>query len=179
PVTAKRHRACAASRSPCRSAASTTAISTCSCGCRANISPSRKISAKRSASGSRAGASIFSSTATAQARRLEMDEALVGQYIAGLKQVQKKYRLGGEVGIAMLTPMTELFHVREVESDPGGERTALLKALGAALKKLERSREREGAQLKADMEGQIEHIGRIALAIEARAAENGARAQKS
>ncbi len=117
--------------------------------------------------------------ARAQARRLEMDEALVGQYIAGLKQVQKKYRLGGEVGIAMLTPMTELFHVREVESDPGGERTALLKALGAALKKLERSREREGAQLKADMEGQIEHIGRIALAIEARAAENGARAQKS
>src|SRR5581483_2387894 len=113
------------------------------------------------------------------ARGLEMDEALVGQYIAGLKQVQKKYRLGGEVGIAMLTPMTELFHVREVESDPGGERTALLKALGAALKKLERSREREGAQLKADMEGQIEHIGRIALAIEARAAENGARAQKS
>jgi len=35
-----------------------------------------------------------------------------------------------------------------------------------ALKKLERSREREGAQLKADMDGQIEHIRQIALALE-------------
>jgi len=114
-----------------------------------------------------------------QARKLEMDEALVGQYIAGLKLLQKKYRLGGEVGLSMLTHLTDLFHVREIEADHGGERAALLKALGAALKKLERSREREGAQLKSDMEAQIEHIRRIALALEERAAENGARAQRA
>jgi len=115
--------------------------------------------------------------AKAQARKLEMDQELVGQYIAGLKQVQKKYRLAGEFGVSMLTHVNDLFHVREVEANHGGEREALLKALATALKKLERSREREGAQLKADMDGQIEHIGQIALALEERAAENGARSK--
>ncbi len=115
----------------------------------------------------------------AQVRKLEMDEGLVGQYIAGLKQVKKKYHLAGEVGVSMLTHIGELFHVREVEADHGGEREALLKALSGALKKLGRSREREGAQLKADMDGQIEHIRQIALALEERAAENGVRLQKA
>jgi uncharacterized protein (TIGR00255 family) len=112
-----------------------------------------------------------------QTRKLEMDEGLVGQYIAGLKQLKKRYHLGGEVGVSMLTHIGDLFHVREVEADHGGEREALLKAVSGALKKLERSREREGAQLKADMDGQIEHIKQIALALEERAAENGVRLQ--
>ena len=115
--------------------------------------------------------------AKVQARKLEMDEGLVGQYIAGLKQLKKRYHLGGEVGVSMLTHIGDLFHVREVEADHGGERDALLKAVNGALKKLERSREREGAQLKADMDGQIEHIRQIALALEERAAENGVRLQ--
>ena len=112
-----------------------------------------------------------------QTRKLEMDEGLVGQYIAGLKQLKKRYQLGGEVGVSMLTHIGDLFQVREVEADHGGEREALLKAVSGALKKLERSREREGAQLKADMDGQIEHIKQIALALEERAAENGVRLQ--
>jgi uncharacterized protein (TIGR00255 family) len=112
-----------------------------------------------------------------QTRKLEMDEGLVGQYIAGLKQLKKRYHLGGEVGVSMLTHIGDLFHVREVEADHGGEREALLKAVSGALKKLERSREREGAQLKADMDGQIDHIRQIALALEERAAENGVRLQ--
>ncbi|HEX9264862.1 MAG TPA: YicC/YloC family endoribonuclease [Candidatus Binatia bacterium] len=114
-----------------------------------------------------------------QTRKLEMDDALVGQYIAGVKQLKKKYQLAGEVGVAMLANLPELFHVREMEADHASERQALLKALGSALKKLERSREREGAQLKADMESQIEHISRIAAALEERAAEIGVRAQKA
>lgn len=112
-----------------------------------------------------------------QTRKLEMDEGLVGQYIAGLKQLKKRYHLGGEVGVSMLTHIGDLFHVREVEADHGGEREALLKAVSGGLKKLERSREREGAQLKADMDGQIEHIRQVALALEERAAENGVRLQ--
>ena len=87
-----------------------------------------------------------------------MDEGLVGQYIAGLKQLKKRYHLGGRGRRFDADPYRDLFHVREVEADHGGEREALLKAVSGALKKLERSREREGAQLKADMDGQIEHI---------------------
>jgi len=47
-----------------------------------------------------------------------------------------------------------------------------VKALVVALNKLERSREREGGQLRADMESQIRHLTQIALDLEARVAEN-------
>lgn len=113
------------------------------------------------------------------ARKLEMDEELVGQYIAGVKQLKKKYRLEGEVGVSLLSNIPDLVHVREPEADPSGERQAVLKALGAALIKLERSREREGGQLRADMESQIRHLTQIAGFLEARVAENPLRLQRS
>jgi uncharacterized protein (TIGR00255 family) len=113
-----------------------------------------------------------------QARKLEIDEGLVGQYIAGVKQLKKKYQLAGEVGVSLLSNIPDLVHVREPEPDPGGEREAVLKALGAALNKLERSRVREGGHLKADMESQIRHLTRIAGLLEERVAEIPPRLQK-
>jgi uncharacterized protein (TIGR00255 family) len=116
--------------------------------------------------------------AKAQSRRLDVDEALVGQYIAGMTQLKKKYRLAGEIGLSLLSTIPDLFHVRELEVNGAEERRAVLKALGGALKKLERSREREGGHLKADMESQVEHLKRIAGALEKGAAEIALRFQK-
>jgi uncharacterized protein (TIGR00255 family) len=116
--------------------------------------------------------------ARAQSRRLDVDEALVGQYIAGMTQLKKKYRLAGEIGLSLLSDIPDLFHVRELEVNGAEERRAVLKALGGALKKLERSREREGGHLKADMESQVEHLKRIAGALEKGAAEIALRFQK-
>jgi uncharacterized protein (TIGR00255 family) len=116
--------------------------------------------------------------ARAQSRRLDVDEALVGQYIAGMTQLKKKYRLAGEIGLSLLSAIPDLFHVRELEVNGAEERRAVLKALGGALKKLERSREREGGHLKADMESQVEHLKRIAGALEKGAAEIALRFQK-
>jgi uncharacterized protein YicC (UPF0701 family) len=111
-------------------------------------------------------------------RKLDMDEGLVGQYIAGIKQIKKRYGLAGEVGVALLSNIPDLVHVRDAEADPSGERRALMKALSAALNKLERSREREGGQLRADMESQIRHLSGIAVDLEARVAENPLRLQR-
>ena len=116
--------------------------------------------------------------AKAQSRRLDVDEALVGQYIAGMTQVKKKYRLAGEIGLSLLSTIPDLFRVRELEVNGAEERRAVLKALAGALKKLERSREREGGHLKADMESQVEHLKRIAGALEKGAAEIALRFQK-
>jgi uncharacterized protein (TIGR00255 family) len=116
--------------------------------------------------------------AKAQSRRLDVDEALVGQYITGITQLKKKYRLAGEIGLSFLSTIPDLFHVRELEVNGAEERRAVLKALGGALKKLERSREREGGHLKADMESQVEHLKRIAGALEKGAAEIALRFQK-
>ena len=117
--------------------------------------------------------------AKGQARKLEMDEALVSQYIAGVKQLKKKFKLAGDIEVALLADIPDVFHVREVEIDSAGERAAVLKALAVALKKLEQAREREGGHLRADMEEQIGHLKRIAAELEARAAENGGRTQKA
>jgi len=117
--------------------------------------------------------------AKGQSRKLEMDEALVGQYIAGVSQLKKKYKLAGDIGVSLLSTIPDVFHVREVEIDGASERQAVLKALNVALKKLEQSRQREGAHLCADMESQIGHLREIAAGLETRAAENGIRPQKS
>ena len=117
--------------------------------------------------------------AKGQSRKLEMDEALVGQYIAGVSQLKKKYKLAGDIGVSLLSTIPDVFHVREVEIDAASERQAVLKALNVALKKLEQSRQREGAHLCADMESQIGHLREIAAGLETRAAENGIRPQKS
>ena len=116
--------------------------------------------------------------AKGQSRKLEMDEALIGQFLSGVAQLKKKYKLGGEVDVALVSTIPDVFHVREVEIDSKGERQAVLKALNGALKKLEQSREREGMHLRADMESQIGHLREIAAALEARSLETGARQHK-
>jgi uncharacterized protein (TIGR00255 family) len=116
--------------------------------------------------------------AKGQARKLEMDEALVGQYIAGVARLKKKFKLAGEIGVSLLSSIPDLVHVREMEIDSKGERQAVLKALNGALKKLEQSREREGGHLRTDMESQIAHLREIAAGLEARSTENGIRFQK-
>ena len=116
--------------------------------------------------------------AKGQARKLEMDEALIGQFLSGVAQLKKKYKLGGEVDVALVSNIPDVFHVRELEIDSKGERQAVLKALNGALKKLERSREREGIHLRTDMEAQIGHLREIAAALEARSLDTGARQYK-
>lgn len=116
--------------------------------------------------------------AKGQSRKLEMDEALIGQFLSGVAQLKKKYKLGGEVDVALVSNIPDVFHVREVEIDSKGERQAVLKALNGALTKLEQSREREGTHLRTDMETQIGHLREIAAALEARSLETGARQSK-
>ena len=117
--------------------------------------------------------------AKGQARKLEMDEALIGQFLSGVAQLKKKYKLGGEVDVALVSNVPDVFQVREVEIDSKSERQAVLKALNGALKKLEQSREREGTYLRTDMESQIGHLREIAAALEVRSAENGTRQPKT
>ena len=53
--------------------------------------------------------------AKGQSRKLEMDEALVGQYIAGVSQLKKKFKLAGDIGVSLLSTIPELFQLREVD----------------------------------------------------------------
>lgn len=122
---------------------------------------------------------ITRSSTKGQARRLKLDEELLGQYLSSIRQVKKKFRLSGDISVSLLASVPDLFQVREVEVDAASEQQGLFKALDAALGKLEQSREREGRQLKADMQSQIKHLNKISAELEARAGEIGTRLQRA
>ncbi len=90
-----------------------------------------------------------------QARRLEMDEALLAQYLDALGAAKKKFGLEGELDLSFLSRLPELFHLVEVEPDGEEEKGLVLKTVGAALKSLEASREREGRQLTRDIQSHL------------------------
>ena len=122
---------------------------------------------------------ISRSPTRGQDRRLELDEDLLGQYLAAVKQAKSKYELSGDFSVSLLSSIPELFQVRDVEVNAATERQKVFKTLDAALTKLERTRQREGRQLKADMQSQIRHLERICSVLELRASEIGTRLQKA
>ena len=122
---------------------------------------------------------ISRSPTKGQDRRLELDEDLLGQYLAAVKQAKRKYDLSGDFSVSLLSSIPELFQVRDVEVNAATERQKVFKTLDAALTRLEQARQREGRQLKADMQSQIRHLERICSLLEFRASENGMRLQKA
>ncbi len=111
-------------------------------------------------------------------RTLELDEELLRQYLGSLKAAKKKFSLAGDLDVALLSSGPDLFRVRDLEIDAKSEKAAVFQALQSALRKLDQSRQREGRQLAADMQSQIDHLKKTSVEIEARAVEIGARLVK-
>lgn len=96
-----------------------------------------------------------------QMRTLELDEDLLGQYVKSLHHAKKKFGLQGDVGLSLFSGFPELFRLTEAEVREEDEKSLVLRSLAAALKNLERSRQREGRQLKLDVDSQVRHLKRI------------------
>lgn len=118
-------------------------------------------SIRRTVSRGRVDLFITRSPLKDRGRRLELDEALVSQYLGALRHAKKRFGLEGEVDLSLFSSLPELFQLREAEVRVKDESGMVLNALGSALKHLERSREREGRQLKSDVEAQIGHLRSI------------------
>ncbi len=112
-------------------------------------------------------------------RMLELDEALLRQYLGSIKLAKKRFRLAGDLDVALLTSGPDLFRVRDKEVDAKAERDAVFQALQSALHKLDQSRRREGRLLAADMFSHIVYLKKTGADIEARAAEIGTRLVKA
>jgi uncharacterized protein (TIGR00255 family) len=113
-----------------------------------------------------------------QSRKVELNEELLGQYVRAMRHAKKRFGLAGEVDVSLFLNFSELFHVRETEPAANDEKPGLFKALRVAVKKLENSRQREGRQLKGDVESQLRHLKKITTALENEAAQIGVRVQK-
>ncbi len=100
-----------------------------------------------------------------QGRKLDLDEELLRQYLHGLNRAKKKFGFKGNLDLALLTHLPELFQLGQEEVRGEHERDLVLGTLESALKNLERSREREGRQLKLDFLLQFKHLHQIYAAL--------------
>jgi uncharacterized protein (TIGR00255 family) len=113
-----------------------------------------------------------------QSRKIQLNEELLGEYVRVMRYAKKRFALAGEVDVSVCSRLADLFQVREIEATPADEKKSLFKALRTALQKLELSRQREGRQLKGDMESQLRYLKKITAALENEAAQIGVRVQK-
>jgi len=96
-----------------------------------------------------------------QGRKLQLDEELLGQYVRGLNRAQRKFGFEGKLDFSLLAQLPELFQLGQANIKQEDEKSLVLGTLESALKKVERSREREGLQLKSDILLQLKHLRQI------------------
>lgn len=94
-------------------------------------------------------------------RKLELDEVLLEQYLSAIRRAKKRFGLKGELDLALVSSLPDLFQSREEEGIGENERGLVLKTLGAALANLDRSRGREGNHLKQDIQEQVRELQKI------------------
>lgn len=104
-----------------------------------------------------------------QTRTLELDHDLLGQYVKSLRRAKKRFGLKGDVDVGLFSSLPELFHLREAETKEEGEKDLVIGTLTAALANLDRSRQREGRRLRADVQSQVRQLKAIASRLVAEA----------
>ncbi|MFQ3543392.1 YicC/YloC family endoribonuclease [Halobacillus rhizosphaerae] len=101
-------------------------------------------------------------------RKLEIDWAIVDQYISHLQDVKKRYQLTGEITIDMVTKLEHVFSVQEKEGDIDGLQTSLLAAVQESLNRVIVMRSEEGERLRKDLSSRCETIHEILHKLEER-----------
>jgi uncharacterized protein (TIGR00255 family) len=101
--------------------------------------------------------------------RVEIDEELARAYVAEWRRLKQSLRLAGDVDLALLRGVPDLYRARETSAAPAAERAALVRVVGKALRELEKSREREGANLAADMRARVHSLEKLAVLMAERA----------
>jgi uncharacterized protein (TIGR00255 family) len=101
--------------------------------------------------------------------RVEIDEDLARAYVTEWRRLKKTLRLSGDVDLALLRGIPDLYRARETTEAPEAEHAALLRVVAKALRELERSRLREGANLATDMRSRVHALEKLAVLMAERA----------
>ncbi|MBP7949635.1 MAG: YicC family protein [Verrucomicrobiales bacterium] len=110
-------------------------------------------------------------TAAAAAAALRVDRQLARQYCEALRALAKELRLNGEVTPMDLLRAPGVFQVGDAEKKPLEVWPLLEATLQKAMDHFTRSREREGAHLRKDLETRLKQIRATLKAIVAEAPE--------
>ena len=101
-----------------------------------------------------------------RARKMELDEALVRQYLRSLQRVQKKFGLKGDLDLLLISRLPELFQFQERGLGGENEGGLVFRTLRIALRNLRQSREREGRHLARDIWSQVLRLQSVHGALE-------------
>ena len=103
--------------------------------------------------------------------RVAAREELAVAYVGAARALARRLRLAGEVELADVLKLPELFEVVERPPDPGKELPGLRSALAAALRAFVRERAREGRHVQHDMRRRAATLGVLAGRIRRRLPE--------
>lgn len=111
---------------------------------------------------------LFARAERDETRGSSIDEVKFAQHVAQLRELQQRFSLGGELDIATVLRMPEVFAAGEREEDVGtaGELVAVVDEAARALSAM---REQEGARLAAFLDERIAVIERAVARIAERA----------
>lgn len=111
---------------------------------------------------------LFARAERDETRGSSIDEVKFAQHVAQLRELQQRFSLGGELDIATVLRMPEVFAAGEREEDAGtaGELVAIVDEAARALSAM---REQEGARLAAFLDERIAVIERAVARIAERA----------
>ena len=111
---------------------------------------------------------LFARAEREELRGSSIDETKFAQHVAQLRELQQRFSLGGELDIATVLRMPEVFAAGETEEDAGtaAELVAIVNEAAAALTAM---REQEGGRLAAFLEERIAVVERAVARIAARA----------
>lgn len=97
--------------------------------------------------------------------RLEIDQAVLADYLRQLNQVRKEFRLPGKIGVEQILLLPDLFVKKEEVNEEALEQ-AVVKAVQGAVQELLAMRRREGENLAADLKVRIQRLGQTIKEIE-------------
>lgn len=100
------------------------------------------------------------------AGRLVVDEKLVGEYLGVMSALKERYRIAGELDIALVAGFPGLISVSEDKEDIEAVWQALFEGLGGALTELDAMRTEEGRALVADMSRRLDLIEGLMQAVQ-------------
>jgi uncharacterized protein (TIGR00255 family) len=80
--------------------------------------------------------------------------------VAGLRDLQQRFRLGGEITIDLVARQPDVFGVRRGDEGPAVDWQLLAPVVAAAATECRAARRREGAVLGADLEARLEALER-------------------
>jgi uncharacterized protein (TIGR00255 family) len=108
-------------------------------------------------------------TPQSSARAIGVNEKLVAAYVGAWRDIKRRFKLEGDVELALLQGRADIFQPAGAIDDPAGEIDAVKKVLERALAAHDRERRREGAHLARDIAAQLKVLRRVLASVRSKA----------